>query len=212
MRAEGIWDMVDDKQAVSRVAALGQGLLAVAGDGQLSIWNVDDSDIQKIETFSEKNVNELVGDGEGGVLYEQTVEDDKRALVYRRSDGEKQTFSLPIAGAGALSTTQQSMLWTADSTLAVYRLDFSTDEHPRVDSSFAEVFMADGKYGNLRPDPMQHTVSGLTTDRDGRLFLVNRVGLQVFDQTGALLRRATARPAHGLRVWRSKSQHAVYCH
>ena len=187
MRAEGVWDMVDDKQAVSRVAALGQGLLAVAGDGQLSIWNVDDSDIQKIETFSEKNVNELVGDGEGGVLYEQTVEDDKRTLVYRRSDGEEQTFSLPIAGAGALSTTQQSMLWTADSTLAVYRLAFSTDEHPRVDSSFAEVFMADGKYGNLRPDPMQHTVSGLTTDRDGRLFLVNRVGLQVFDQTGALL-------------------------
>ncbi|MGB1719253.1 MAG: SMP-30/gluconolactonase/LRE family protein, partial [Candidatus Latescibacterota bacterium] len=125
--------------------------------------------------------------GEGGVLYEQTVEDDKRALVYRRSDGEKQTFSLPIAGAGALSTPHQSMLWTADSTLAVYRLDFSTDEHPRVGSSFAEVFMADGKYGNLRPDPIQHTVSGLTTDRDGRLFLVNRVGLQVFDQTGALL-------------------------
>lgn len=47
--------------------------------------------------------------------------------------------------------------------------------------------MADGKYGRARPDPMQHTVSGLTVDREGRLFLVNRVGLQVFDPTGALL-------------------------
>jgi gluconolactonase len=34
---------------------------------------------------------------------------------------------------------------------------------------------------------MQHTVSGLTLDRDGRLFLVNRVGLQVFSRHGTLL-------------------------
>jgi gluconolactonase len=47
--------------------------------------------------------------------------------------------------------------------------------------------MADGKYGRQRPDRMQHTASGLTVDRDGRLFLLNRVGLQVFDPEGQLL-------------------------
>jgi glucan biosynthesis protein C len=187
MRTEGVWETVDGKSSVSRVAALGQGLLAAAGDGQLSIWSVNQGAAQMVETLSEDNVNELIGDGAGGLFYEQTVEDDQRTLVYRSPDGQERVFNLPIAGAGALSQIHQSMLWTADGQLAVYQLSFSAAGHPRVDRPLAEVFMADGKYGRTRPDYIQHTVSGLTVDRDGRLFLVNRVGLQVFDPNGALL-------------------------
>ena len=187
MRAEGIWKMLEGEESIRRVAALGQDLLAVAGDRTLSIWHSDTNNAQEINLSGEGIVNELVSDGKGGFFYEFVSDKGNAMLVHRHSDDAEQVSSLPIAGAGALSTTHQSILWTADSTLAVYRLDISADGALRVRNSFAEVFMADGKYGRARPDPMQHTVSGLTVDREGRLFLVNRVGLQVFDPTGALL-------------------------
>ena len=187
MRADGIWETLHEETSISRVAALGNGKLAIAHGAQLSVWDSQKEAMNAVEKATTGAVNAMVGDGIGGLFYSRTTEDEAPGLVHRSADGLERLFELSVAGAGALSATHQSVLWAVDGTLGVHGLDFSTDGHPRVADRLAEVFMADGKFGRIRPEPMQHTVSGLTLDRDGRLFLVNRVGLQVFSRHGTLL-------------------------
>ena len=132
-------------------------------------------------------LDEIISDGGGGLFYTVIAEDKPATLTYQNSKGQIQTTEQPVAGAGALGNDGQTLFWTADGELTLQAFALDNEHQPTDARAFAEIFMADGKYGRQRPDRMQHTASGLTVDRDGRLFLLNRVGLQVFDPEGQLL-------------------------
>jgi glucan biosynthesis protein C len=187
MRAESNWQTLNDTLAVSGLASLGDDRLAVSAGGSLVLWSGVGQAISAIGESGEGSIDELVADGRGGFFYTVVVEEQTPVLKHWDPAGETRVTEFPVAGAGALGADGQTLLWTADGQLKVQTFAMDAEGGLSAQSTHAEVFMADGKYSRDRPQRMEHTVNGMTSDRAGRLFLVNRVGLQVFDAQGQLL-------------------------
>jgi len=187
MNTAGNWQTLNDTLAISGLAALGDDQLAVAAGGTLAIWSGAEKAMTVLGEIGEDSVDELVADGRGGFFYTVVADEEMPVLKHWTPNEETRETTLAIAGAGALGADGQTLLWTADGQLKVQNFAMDAGGGLSAQGTSAEIFMADGKYGRDRPQRMEHTASGLTTDRAGRLFLVNRVGLQVFDAQGQLL-------------------------
>lgn len=187
MRSAGVWQVLVDTLAINDIASLGNGKLAVVAEGRLLLWDGREETMEVVPEADMGATAEIVGDGRGGFFYRRKIEGQMSELMRYGAAGQMQIAELPIAGAGALGADGQTLLWTADGELVVQAFAFGAQGEVVARGAFAEVFMADGKYGRQRPERMQHTVTGMATDRAGRLFLLNRVGLQVFDAQGQIL-------------------------
>ena len=187
MGAEGEWEMLDETLQINKLAPLGNNQIAVGSTNALAIWDVEQRAMQIGKEIDDGTLDEITSDGGGGLFYTVIAEDKPATLTHQTSKGQIETTEQPLAGAGVLGNDGQTLFWTADGELTLQALALDSEHQPTDVRAFAEIFMADGKYGRQRPDRMQHTASGLTVDRDGRLFLLNRVGLQVFDRKGQLL-------------------------
>ncbi|NKB70317.1 MAG: acyltransferase family protein [Candidatus Latescibacteria bacterium] len=186
LHPDGHWESLVDTLSVNGLAPLGGGRLAVAGSNWLALWDVEEKALRERRALDNGTLDELVTDGRGGFFYSLAV-DEQYTLTHQQANGQALLTEQSVAGAGALNTDGQTLLWTTADKLEIqtFALDTANGLAPR--EPFGEIFMADGKYGRPRPQPIDHTASGMTVDRQGRLFVVNRVGLQVFDPQGQLL-------------------------
>ena len=170
MGAEGEWEMLDETLQINKLAPLGNNQMAVGSTNALAIWDVEQRAMQIEKEIDDGTLDEITSDGGGGLFYTVIAEDKPATLTHQNSKGQIQTTEQPVAGAGALGNDGQTLFWTADGELTLQALALDSEHQPTDVRAFAEIFMADGKYGRQRPDRMQHTASGLTVDRDGRFF------------------------------------------
>ena len=75
--------------------------------------------------------------------------------------------------------------WARSATVTVHRV--GADGAVSAPTPFAELFLGNARYGRARLGNLDHGAEGMVGDRDGRLFVATRLGVQVFDPGGRLL-------------------------
>ena len=135
----------------------------------------------------------LTGDGRGG-LYFTVAPDQGRegAIYYRAPDGRTAVAFRPdstVVPAGlALSADGERLFYTADGGPTVRVLRVGPDGALADPRPFAELFLADGRYGRADLERSIDPQAGdMAADAEGRLYVSSRFGLQSFAPDGALL-------------------------
>lgn len=139
--------------------------------------------------LGEGTASHLVADLKGGLYYQVKTTTGDAALYYRSASGvQKEVLAgkaFPITGGGVLSADGQRLFW--GSGIEIHTFAVAQDGSVQDEGRFAEIFLGDGRYGQVRTKDADGGPGDMAVDNMGRLFLPSRVGLQIFDSTGKLL-------------------------
>ena len=196
LQPDGAKEVLDAQLKLGDIASLPGGTLAAveSATGRIVELNregevvgalVDSADSTGVPRF-------LASDAGGGIYFTTEARGETGGKVcYLRPDGQLRV-ALEEGGVGmpgelALSADGSTLFLDEAESTAVRIFAVGEDGALSDGVSFAEVFLADGRYGQTRSEAVESTVEGMAVDVEGRLYAATRFGLQVFAPRGRLL-------------------------
>ena len=152
-------------------------------EGQLLATLVDSSD-------STGTPQHLVADADKGIYFTVAEKEREGKIYYRRPDGQLLVVAqegLSRPGGLALNATGSVPYANDAGGGQIWAFDIATDGALSNRRSFAELFLADARYGIPRIEPVDCRAEGMVADAEGRLYVATRFGIQVFSPKGTLL-------------------------
>lgn len=161
----------------------GNRILALNREGRIGATLVDPSD-------STGKLLYLTADARGGIYFTVELEGNGK-LFYRQPEGslreELANGELKRPVGLALSADGSTLFASDRASAYLWAFAVAADGSLTGGRPFAELFLANGRYGRAELGDIDPQVEGVTTDQEGRLYAATRFGVQVFGPEGRLL-------------------------
>lgn len=160
-------------------------VLALDGQGRQLAVLADSTD-------STRTPVQVIADGRGGVYFTaRPREEGDGSIWYRAPDSDPrpvvQGNGLARPAGLALSADGHRLFVNDAKSAMVTVFTVAPDGALNDPRPFAELFVGNARYGRAQLGRLDPGVEGMTTDRDGRLFVTTKPGVQVFSPEGRLL-------------------------